>query len=179
MDWIFGYGSLVWRPAFEYAAKKPGHIQGWTRRFFQGSPDHRGVATRPGRVVTLLPEAGARCWGMAYQLPEQGRDAITEALDHRERAGYRKHTVSVTFSDESPAVGTRTVEAQMYVADETNPSYLGPATVEAIAAHVRDAAGASGTNLEYVLELAAALRAMGAGDTHVFALEALLLDGGS
>jgi len=64
--WIFGYGSLVWRPSFPHRERRPAILSGFARRFWQGSTDHRGVPGAPGRVVTLVAEAGAECWGMVY-----------------------------------------------------------------------------------------------------------------
>ena len=64
--WIFGYGSLIWRPDFDWIEAAPASIEGWERRFWQGSHDHRGVPDAPGRVVTLIPQANAYCDGMAH-----------------------------------------------------------------------------------------------------------------
>jgi glutathione-specific gamma-glutamylcyclotransferase len=169
VTWVFGYGSLVWRPAFEFEARAPGWIEGWTRRFWQGSIDHRGVPGAPGRVVTLVPEAGARCWGVAYRIATADADDVLAKLDHREQGGYDRHRVDV----HTPDTG-KIADALVYVATEHNPNYLGPAELEAIADQIRRSTGPSGPNPEYVLRLAEALSTLGAEDDHVFSLAALL-----
>ncbi len=166
--WIFGYGSLVWRPAFAHSARRPAFIEGWARRFWQGSTDHRGVPGDPGRVVTLIPREGETCWGMAYQVEQTDAEAVLEALDHRERGGYARRDVTVEFRDGGQTAGL------IYVATPGNRNFLGPAELPEIAEQVRRACGPSGPNQEYVLRLAEALRAMEAEDAHVFALESLL-----
>ena len=170
---IFGYGSLVWRPAFPYERRRRAGLPGWSRRFWQGSTDHRGVPGAPGRVVTLVPEPGALCWGVAYEIGEADAPAVLDALDVRERGGYERHDVALEFEDE-PAAPPETGRGLVYVAGEANRNYLGPAPLGEIAAQVRTAAGPSGPNLEYVLRLAGALRKLEAHDEHVFALEELL-----
>ena len=162
MSWIFGYGSLIWRPAFRYERRLPGYITGWTRRFWQGSTDHRGVPGAPGRVVTLIPEDGARCWGVAYAIADADLDGVLASLDHREKGGYARHDVPLALGG-VPEPGI----AIVYVATAGNPEYLGPAPPLEIAAQVRSSHGPSGSNLEYVLRLAEALAAIGAEDDHV------------
>ena len=166
--WIFGYGSLVWRPDFEFAERHPAYIEGYARRFWQGSTDHRGVPGAPGRVVTLLESPGAVCYGTAYRVEGDAATRVLTKLDLREQGGYTHHRVTVRFVDEARAVE----DALVYWATADNPNYLGPAPIEDIAAQVARSKGPSGPNPEYVLELARALRAMGADDEHVFDLAA-------
>lgn len=165
--WLFGYGSLMWRPDFPYRARHPASVAGWTRRFWQGSPDHRGVPEAPGRVVTLVPEPGARCHGVAYRVAPEVAAEVFAALDHRERGGYARVELSVQLT----TAELQRRPARMYLATADNPHYLGPAPLPTIAAQILASHGPSGPNLEYLLRLAAALREQDADDEHVFALE--------
>lgn len=167
--WIFGYGSLVWRPAFSYETRRPGYVRGYVRRFWQASPDHRGTPEAPGRVVTLLAHPEAICWGMAYQVPAGVVDQVLGELDYREKAGYERHQVSVYDSGGEPFA-----DALLYIAAPGNPNYIGETPLEDIAAIARVARGPSGPNREYVLRLHQALAEMGAVDDHVAALARLV-----
>ncbi len=172
--WIFGYGSLLWRPAFDPVERRPAYVRGWARRFWQASTDHRGVPDAPGRVVTLVPEPRARCFGLAYRLAPEQADAVLAALDARESGGYARRDIELRF-----ASGESRVERGItYVAAPGNPNYLGPAPLEQIAAQVRRSTGPSGSNLACVLRLADVIRSLDGDDDHVFALEELLLAGG-
>ncbi len=173
--WIFGYGSLIWRPDFAHVERRVGCLAGWSRRLWQGSPDHRGVPEAPGRVATLHREPGAVCWGAAYRVRHEQRDEVLRRLDQRESGGFERHRVSVELKD---ARGER-LSALVYVAGPDNANFLGPASAERIAAQVALAKGRSGTNREYVLRLAAALRGLGAEDAHVFAVAQQLGEGQS
>lgn len=166
--WIFGYGSLVWRPEFPYAERRPAAIGGWARRFWQGSTDHRGVPGAPGRVVTLVEAPDERCWGMAFLVTEADAGPVLDGLFIRERGGYTHHEVALAFQGGGGATGL------VFIATEGNPNYLGPAHPEEIAAQVAGSTGPSGPNDEYVLRLAEALRDIQADDPHVFEVEQAL-----
>ena len=107
---------------------------------------------------------GERCEGIALLVEHD----VFEHLDHREKNGYERIDVDIEFED-------RTVAGVMYRAAENNHAFLGPAPIDDIAAHIQRSAGPSGTNRDYVLELARALRALGFSDAHVFEVEARLL----
>lgn len=170
--WIFGYGSLVWRPDFPHAEAVPAWSHGQVRRFWQASTDHRGTPARPGRVATLAPEAGARCRGVAYRIRTASREEVLAYLDHREKNGYLQRTLAVELDD------GRRGEVITYVADPAGEHFLGPAPLEEMARQIRLSTGPSGPNTEYVLRLAEALRTLAApAGEEVFALEELLLAG--
>jgi cation transport regulator ChaC len=167
--WIFGYGSLVWRPAFAFEERYAGYLLGWARRFWQGSVDHRGVPGAPGRVVTLVRAPGERCDGVVYRIADEEWLRVLASLDVREQGGYARQAETVHF-DRPTSAGRRSVDALVYFATAENPNYLGPAPIAALVEQIRSAVGPSGANVDYVLELAAALRQQGAEDPHVFEL---------
>lgn len=158
--WLFGYGSLIFKADFPYLDRKPASIRDHARRFWQGSHDHRGTPALPGRVVTLAPQAGATCFGMAYLI----RPDVFDYLDHREKNGYLRFSTTLTFDDGSHAQGL------VYIADPDNAAYLGPAPDADIARQIAAAAGPSGRNRDYLTELAKALTALDKTDPHVQAL---------
>ena len=161
--WVFGYGSLIWRPDFPYLDARRAFIAGWTRRFWQGSHDHRGVKSDPGRVVTLVEAPGERCYGRAYLIEPD----VFEHLDNREKNGYQRHNIDIYFDDaDAPAV--------VYIGAPTNIAFLGEAPLDDIAAHICRCAGRSGTNVDYLLQLARALRSLDISDPHIFELEKLV-----
>ncbi|WP_328188165.1 gamma-glutamylcyclotransferase [Marinobacter sp. OP 3.4] len=158
--WLFGYGSLIYKVDFPYLERRVASIQGWARRFWQGSHDHRGTPASPGRVATLVEAPGETCVGMAYRVSPD----TFEHLDHREKNGYLRFFTPMTFADGGHAEGL------VYVAGPDNAAFLGPAPLDEMAEHIARSHGPSGTNSEYLLHLARALEDLGAMDEHVAGL---------
>lgn len=167
--WIFAYGSLIFRPGFDWLERRRAFVAGFARRFWQGSPDHRGVPEAPGRVVTLVPDAGA-CGGCAYRVEPRGADAILAALDAREQAGFERTMVDLL---DAPG-GAPFARGVTWVAGAANAHFLGPLPEREIAAVVRARRGPSGTNADYALRLRDALRALEVVDEHVETIAALI-----
>jgi len=163
--WLFGYGSLIYLVDFPYLESRPASIEGWSRRFWQGSHDHRGTVENPGRVVTLIEQPGEICGGLAFRVEAP----VFEQLDEREKNGYLRVAAEMTFDDGSSAIGLT------YLASADNEAYLGEASEYEIAQHICGARGPSGTNIDYLLELAVALRELNLQDDHVFKIERHIL----
>lgn len=175
--WIFGYGSLCWRPGFKYDRAVTGHIKGYARKFWQGNTTHRGTTDKPGRVATLIENDRDTVWGCAYEI--SGETAIPY-LTNREckLGGYM--TKFVMFYPKEPDVSTaRVVEpftVMLYIATPKNDLWLGDAPLHEIATQITECSGESGHNVEYVIRLAEFMRdhIPGVVDDHLFTLEYLV-----
>jgi len=163
--WLFGYGSLVFKADFPYLTRRPAFINGWERRLWQGSHDHRGTEQFPGRVATLIKNHTAICYGMAYQITADNLNH----LDYREKNGYLRFITRLTFEDQSETEGL------VYIATEDNEAFLGPVPEKEIAQQIATSTGPSGRNVDYLLDLATALRQLNAIDVHVFEIEKHLI----
>ncbi|XP_065112994.1 glutathione-specific gamma-glutamylcyclotransferase 1 [Paramisgurnus dabryanus] len=169
--WIFGYGSLVWKPDFKYKRSKVGYIKGYKRRFWHGDNFHRGDDEMPGRVVTLIEEDDACTWGVAFEVTGSQVEESLKYLNVREavRGGYL--TEAVDFFPEGK--NQLPVQALVYIATVDNPMYLGPASIEEIAAQIAVCKGKTGYNIEYLLRLAEFMRVScpDVDDPHLFSIE--------
>lgn len=169
--YLFAYGSLIWRPGFEYLGVRRGWVEGYERRFWQASHDHRGTPDQPGRVLTLVPVTGGRCEGMIYEIPIQGCEEMLVALDEREQDGYER-----VWLDAFSSIDNGQLRVLTWLALEENPSWVGDEPEERTASIIANCHGASGSNLEYLSRLHDALNELEIKDAHVEALALRISD---
>ena len=166
--WVFGYGSLMWRPGFAYARRCKALLRGWRRSLCVFSHVYRGSPERPGLVLGL--DRGGACPGVAFEVDADLREETIRYLREREQvtAVYVERVAPVKLE-----CGER-VLALTYVADRLHGQYAGRLDREAMLKHVRAGNGASGANADYILETTDHLRAMGVRDRDLEWLSAKL-----
>ena len=155
--WIFGYGSLMWRPDFPFQEAHLARLDGWHRRFCIVSRYYRGTDKRPGLVLGL--DRGGSCQGRAFCVAaEHGLRVVTYLRMREQISGvYQEAHLNVLLLDGSH----RTVKAVTFVAEPAHPSFIRPLPLGAEAAIVAGANGSTGTNLEYLIATLEHLRAFG------------------
>jgi cation transport protein ChaC len=155
--WIFGYGSLMWRPGFDFEEAQPARLYGFHRSFCVYSWHHRGTQQRPGLVLGL--DRGGSCLGRAFRVADANADAVVRYLDEREMVTsvYRPLAHLVHLPD-------RMVTARAYVVDRGHAQYAGKLSVEEQARQIEGARGVSGVNTEYLASTVAHLDEMGIVD---------------
>jgi len=168
--WVFGYGSLMWRPGFAYEEAMPARIIGARRRLCVYSVVHRGTARRPGLVLGLEP--GGACDGMAFRVaPDQAR-AVRAYLRAREQVTmvYREAAGILELETE----GRPRVRALCYMVDTAHPQYAGDLPLENQVHLVRRSHGRAGPNIDYVANTVRHLREAGIHDAPLERLVARL-----
>ncbi|XP_046364343.2 putative glutathione-specific gamma-glutamylcyclotransferase 2 isoform X2 [Haliotis rufescens] len=125
----------------------------------------------PGRVVTLVPSSDAEevVWGVAYKIHKSDVEKVISHLNFREKGGYEQ--TIVTFHPQACTMAA--FQLTLYIGNNNNPFYLGPAPLEDIAHQIYHSVGPSGKNVDYLLNLATAIRQLApeAADQHIFDLE--------
>lgn len=156
--WVFGYGSLMWRPGFAHVETRRAHLSGYRRALCVRSFVHRGTRDQPGLVLGL--DRGGSCIGLAFRVPDDLSDEVLAYLRERELVTnvYREKRLRVRLQDGD------CVEALTYVVDREHAQYARAVDAPTAAQAVRAARGQSGPNDEYVLNTVEHLRALGIRD---------------
>ena len=164
--WVFGYGSLIWRPGFDHVERMPARLVGLHRSLCIYSFDHRGTPERPGLVLGI--DQGGACRGIAYRVAAAKRAATLAYLREREQTtSVYRETVRTAWLEGKPE---RRIAALCYVADRSHPQYAGRLTLEQQMHLVRQGHGRSGNNRDYVIETVSALEALGCRDASLHLL---------
>lgn len=155
--WVFGYGSLMWRPGFVFEEAQRATLVGYRRCFCVFSTHHRGNEQRPGLVLGL--DRGGTCHGMVFRVAADRRTATLDYLTAREQVSgvYRDTLVPVALDGERG----REVLALAYIVERRHPSYAGRLDVRQQAHLIRGACGISGPNLDYLINTLAHLEGLG------------------
>jgi cation transport protein ChaC len=163
--WVFGYGSLMWRPGFEFVEAKPAWADGWHRSFCLYSLHYRGTPAKPGLVLGL--DEGGCCRGLAFRVEAAKADLTIEYLNERELVGYayQARTLPVRLCE-----GACHVDAYTFVADRSHRHYAGRLPLEQAAAIIMDAEGQAGLNRDYLINTVRQLEADGFKDEELHAL---------
>ena len=170
--WVFGYGSLIWRPGFDFVERVPARLIGEHRALCVYSFVHRGTPERPGLVLGL--DRGGACRGVAFRIAEKNRAATVAYLRAREQVTsvYREVTRSVWLENEA----RQRVGAIAYVVDRGHVQYAGRLSLAEQLRHVMQGHGQSGANREYVISTVKAIEAEGFRDAPLHQLSLMLHD---
>jgi glutathione-specific gamma-glutamylcyclotransferase len=170
--WVFGYGSLMWRPGFEFVEQVPARLIGEHRALCVYSFDHRGTPEKPGLVLGL--DRGGACRGIAFRVAAARRGEVVDYLRGREQTThvYREVTRSVWLENDA----RERVAALAYVVDRGHVQYAGRLSLQEQLRYVRQGHGRSGNNRDYVLETVRSIEAQGFRDSHLHQLALMLHD---
>ncbi|XP_020578007.1 gamma-glutamylcyclotransferase 2-1-like [Phalaenopsis equestris] len=171
--WVFGYGSLVWNPGFNFDDKVIGFIKDYRRVFDLACIDHRGTPEHPARTCTLESKKGTICWGVAYCV-KGGIEKEREAMRYLERreCEYDKKAL-VDFYKEGDDFQPAVTGVTLFISTPdkiVNRYYLGPASFEEMARTIATANGPCGNNREYLFSLEKAMLHIGHKDDYVIEL---------
>jgi cation transport protein ChaC len=170
--WVFGYGSLMWRPGFPFIEQVPARLIGEHRALCVYSFDHRGTPEKPGLVLGL--DRGGACRGIAFRVAARRRDETIEYLRSREQTThvYREVTRSVWLENEA----RQRVGALAYVVDRGHTQYAGRLSLSEQLRLIRQGHGRSGNNRDYVLSTVKSIEAQGFRDAQLHQLALMLHD---
>ena len=165
--WVFGYGSLMWKPEMEYVESRMGRISGWHRRFCLWQWRYRGTTAKPALMLAL--DRGGSCRGVAYRLSSPDIAAKVRAVWRREMIGrgYEPRWATVLTSD-GPIV------AATFVANRKGPRYAGRLTDVDVANYIASACCHIGPSAEYLLETVRHCEGIGVRDPMLRRLERLV-----
>lgn len=175
--YVFGYGSLIWKPGFAFESAHPALLRGFHRRFCIRSERYRGTPEVPGLVLGL--DRGGACRGVAFRVSADRAAEVLAYLEEREMSGdvYHRRLLPIRLLD-AGGEGGATRRAVSFVADRRSGAYCGALPPDAAAAAIARGHGVMGPNRDYLLNTVAHLRELGVRDAGLDRIAALLSSAG-
>lgn len=161
--WVFGYGSLMWRPGFSFEDSQPATLRGFVRSFCIYSHYYRGTPKRPGLVLGLDPYEEAECRGVAFKISADQKEAVMAYLNERELCGYAYKAQTLALQLDCG----KQVQAYTFIADQDHALYAGDLGLDKAASLIMQAEGNAGLNRDYLINSVRELEAHGYDDTHL------------
>jgi cation transport protein ChaC len=161
--WVFGYGSLMWNPAFHYVERHTARIHGFHRQFCLWARGGRGSPERPGLMLSL--ESGGSCTGVAYRIATEAAAAELDVLWRREMSSWSYRPVWVTAY-----LGRRPIPVIVFAVNRSHERYVPGLETETIARYLATGAGLNGSCREYLFDTVEHLRELGICDRRMEAL---------
>ncbi|WP_372871469.1 gamma-glutamylcyclotransferase [Paenalcaligenes niemegkensis] len=149
--WVYGYGSLIWRPEFDYLEQRQALLRGYHRSLCLWSRINRGTPEQPGLVFGL--DAGGSCRGMAFRIAGHQVPDVFDAL-------WRREMPSGAYTPRWLPCRTNTgnIQALTFVMNRNTDAYVPRMPLEQLIDVINAAHGINGPCIEYVLETAEALK---------------------
>lgn len=165
--WVFGYGSLMWRPDFPYIRSEAARLSGYLRSFCIYSHYYRGTPKKPGLVLGLDPVASAQCEGVAFLIDPADKEAVISYLTERELCGYayQAKTLPICLRESQTQVN-----GYCFVADPDHALYAGELDIEKAAEIIMEASGEAGLNRDYLINSVRELEQHGYADASLHGL---------
>src|SRR3569832_609245 len=140
--WIFGYGSLIWRPELDFAERRPAKVHGWHRALKMWSRINRGTPERPGLVFGLL--SGGSCQGVVFRIAKaNGREVLAQRWSREMKLAAYDPKWLTCETTHGP------VSALAFTLSRKSPSYSGVLELEQYWRIFEEASGIYGTTYDY------------------------------
>lgn len=163
--WVFGFGSLIWNPAFRFVERRRARIHGFHRQFCLWARAGRGSPERPGLMLSLEP--GGSCTGVAYRLSARSAPIELDVIWRREMftMAYRPvWTTAHTSLGPEPAIA--------FSANRQHERYVPGLEDAEVARLLATGAGPMGRCCDYLFDTVEHLRRLGIRDRWLEALDA-------
>ena len=155
--WVFGYGSLMWNPAFHFVEERTARIHGFHRQFCLWARSGRGSPERPGLMLSI--ESGGSCNGVAYRIARHAVRTELDILWRREMRSLSYRPLWVTAHTKKGLV-----PAIVFAVNRSHERYVPDLDARTVVKYLANGAGLNGTCCDYLFDTVDHLRRLGIRD---------------